>query len=742
MVRKAGGAAGTRVQHARAGARDEAAAGLATPRIAPVAHPVFGTDDTTRGRAEAAQAELAGERAERERLLAHEHLLSAIVESSDDAIIAETLEGAVSSWNAAAERLFGYTETEILGQPVAVLDPPDRPAELPALLERLHRGERIEHYETVQVRKDGTPVDVSLSLSPVHDGDGRVIGTATIACDNTDHKRAERVLREHAALLDLVPAAVLVRDLGDTVTFWSPAAERTYGWTAEQARGQIAHTLLQTRFQDPQAVVEPALLAGGYWEGELRHTRRDGTAIVVASRQALQRDERGRPVAILEINTDITERRQAEERLRLLSDAGSLLASSLDEEAMCERLAALAVPRLADWAAVDLLDADGRLRRLMVAHSDPSKVALGRVMWGDQRVDVNSTHPLATALRTGTSRLDPHASEATLAAWARDAQQLDRLRRLGLRSIMLVPIVVHRPALGVVSLATAESGRRFGPMDLELAEELARRAALAIDHARMYAAEQLARAEAEAAVQVRDAVLASVSHDLKNPLAVIQGQAHLLERMVARHDPPVADRLVTGLRRIDSAATRMARWIDELLDATRLAAGQELTLEPTITDLVALVRGAAAERQQTAARHVLRVETDGAKLVGLYDEGRLRRVLDNLLSNAVKYSPQGGEIAITTGRQTAGGAAWAVLRVRDQGLGIPAADQARIFERFRRGGNVARIAGTGIGLAGARLIVEQHGGRIELESREGWGTTFAIWLPLTVAARSGATHRG
>jgi signal transduction histidine kinase len=186
----------------------------------------------------------------------------------------------------------------------------------------------------------------------------------------------------------------------------------------------------------------------------------------------------------------------------------------------------------------------------------------------------------------------------------------------------------------------------------------------------------------------------------------------------------------------------MARWIDELLDATRLAAGQELTLEPTITDLVALVRGAAAERQQTAARHVLRVETDGAKLVGLYDEGRLRRVLDNLLSNAVKYSPQGGEIAITTGRQTAGGAAWAVLRVRDQGLGIPAADQARIFERFRRGGNVARIAGTGIGLAGARLIVEQHGGRIELESREGWGTTFAIWLPLTVAARSGATHRG
>jgi signal transduction histidine kinase len=181
----------------------------------------------------------------------------------------------------------------------------------------------------------------------------------------------------------------------------------------------------------------------------------------------------------------------------------------------------------------------------------------------------------------------------------------------------------------------------------------------------------------------------------------------------------------------------MGQQLDELLDAARLEAGQPLELRRAPTDAVALARRVAAEQQATTERHRVRVETALSELTGAWDAVRLGRVLDNLLANAIKYSPAGGEVVVTVAREDdpAGedGAvgAWAVLAVTDLGLGIPAADLPRIFERFRRAGNVAgRIGGTGIGLASARQLVEQHGGALTAESVEGAGSTFTVRLPL------------
>jgi signal transduction histidine kinase len=143
----------------------------------------------------------------------------------------------------------------------------------------------------------------------------------------------------------------------------------------------------------------------------------------------------------------------------------------------------------------------------------------------------------------------------------------------------------------------------------------------------------------------------------------------------------------------------------------------------------------AAEHQRTTQRHRLRVQTREARLIGVWDAARLGRVLDNLVANAIKYSPAGGQISIEVGHELSAAGSWAVLCVRDQGIGIPAADQPHIFERFRRGGNVVgRIAGTGIGLAGAYQIIEQHGGSIAVSSQEGAGSAFTIRLPLGPAA--------
>ena len=235
-----------------------------------------------------------------------------------------------------------------------------------------------------------------------------------------------------------------------------------------------------------------------------------------------------------------------------------------------------------------------------------------------------------------------------------------------------------------------------------------------------------ARREAEAAVRLRDEFLSSASHDLKTPLTAILGRAQLLRRQMAREGTAAQERLVEGVAAIQTVAEQMAAQIEELQDLAFLRIGRPLELGARPTDLTALVRAEVDQIRPQAPRHSIRVEA-AEDLIAEVDPTRIARVASNLLGSAVKYSPAGGEIAVTVTRE----ADSAVLAVRDRGVGIPAADLPRIFERFHRGSNVAgQIAGAGIGLAGARQIVGQHGGTITVESREGSGSTFTVRLPL------------
>jgi len=238
----------------------------------------------------------------------------------------------------------------------------------------------------------------------------------------------------------------------------------------------------------------------------------------------------------------------------------------------------------------------------------------------------------------------------------------------------------------------------------------------------------------------KDAFLAGVSHDLKNPLMAIRGQSQLMRRRITRSGSANTQQTVDGLAEIEASTDRVTAMLNELLDVTRLQMGRPLDLERGPVDLVALTQRLAEEYQQATGEHRLRVETDAADLVGDWDGPRLRRVLENLLSNAIKYSPDGGEIRIEVGRREQEGSDWAALTVRDRGLGIPAEDLPRVFERFHRGSNVrGQVAGTGLGLSGARQIVEQHGGTIAVDSREREGTTVTVRLPLAVSQESPAT---
>ena len=225
--------------------------------------------------------------------------------------------------------------------------------------------------------------------------------------------------------------------------------------------------------------------------------------------------------------------------------------------------------------------------------------------------------------------------------------------------------------------------------------------------------------------------IASASHDLKNPLTAMKGQAQLLGRRARRAEGSSDGALVKGLEQVVALSDRMTAQIDELSDIARLRLGQPLQLRPEPTNLVALVEEAVSGHMRSSSKHTILLKTDVPSVIGSYDRLRLIRVLDNILSNAIKYSPAGGTIVASIREEATTERAWAVMEVRDDGVGILATDLPHVFERFRRGVNVAdRISGTGIGLAGARQIVEQHGGTIAIDSHEGVGTTVTVRLPI------------
>jgi PAS domain S-box-containing protein len=245
--------------------------------------------------------------------------LAAIVESADDAIISKTLDGIVTSWNASAERIFGYTAQEMIGQPILRLIPPERQSEEDLILARLRAGERIEHFETVRMRKDGQRLEVSLTISPVRDRSGKIIGASKIAHDITEPRRLGQQVRWQASLLERSHDAIFMWELDGPILYWNHGAELLYGYSSAEAVGQISHQLLQTERPISPAEFREALRRTGEWIGNIQHTARDGRRLVVESRYQLLVEADGR-AHVLETCRDITERLELEEALRRSHD--------------------------------------------------------------------------------------------------------------------------------------------------------------------------------------------------------------------------------------------------------------------------------------------------------------------------------------------------------------------------------------------------------------------------------------
>jgi len=568
-----------------------------------------------------------------------------------------------------------------------------------------------------------------------------------------------------------------------------------------------------------------ALRTGEPYEVEFRLRRAsDGAHRWHLARAVAMRDNDGEIVRWFGTNTDIEERRVSEDRQNFLAEAGWVLGSSLDYQQTLADVARLAVPRIADWCAVDIF-VDNVLERLALEHADPLKVTLAREL--QEPMLAASAAAGATAIRAHEPVLIREIDDAALTTFGFDERQLEIARSLAPRSYVTVPLVARGEVFGSISLVTAESGRVYGESDLTLAQELARHAAAAIDNARLYAeAERRGRAaraleavgdgvvlvdrtgvirlwntaaetitgvpeedvlgkKIEAVVQgwheiaplipvaskpgepvraetvpvefggrelwisgsgvgfeegtvyafrdlteeraleeMKAEFVATVSHELRTPLAAIYGSAQTIRRTDIQLDPEIQNQLL-GV--IASESDRLGTIVNDLLVAGRLDAGQ-LPVMTGSCDPVELA-SAVVEAARTHLPDKVEVELRAPEQVPnvVADPGQLRQVLVNLVDNAIKYSPEGGLVALSV----ANGDGAIRFSVEDCGLGIPATEHRRIFEKFYRlDPDMTRgIGGTGLGLYICRELVRRMDGKIWVESKLGEGSTFVLELP-------------
>ena len=702
--------------------------------------------------------------------------LAAIVESSDDAIVSKDLNGIIASWNRAAERIFGFTAAEAIGRSITIIIPADRLHEEAEVLRRIRAGQSVDHFETIRQRKDGTQIPISLTVSPIRNDRGVVVGASKIARDISDRRRAEAAVAEaervradfQRRLLALTRAAgavlatperrqvfeatmVLARDLiaADGYALWRLERQgepwrpvSAYGVSdgflhniTPQASGSTA-----VPFHEPLAIEDVfeapmlALRRADYEREGVRSMlvvpmtiRGEATATLVfyfRTRRALLPEDvqaggaLGSLAAAALTTAELYEdQRRDKERWEFLGRASTALGESLDYHQTLKAVARLAVPQMADWCTVDLL-AGGTIDRLEVAHVDPGKVAIAHELQRRYPTRLDAPAGIGAVIRTGEPALARFISDLSLQeALGADPERLALVRSLGLVSFMSVPLRIQGTPIGAITFGSAESGRRFGNEDLRFAEDLAVRAGIAIENARAYD-------EARQANRVKDAFLATLSHELRTPLNAILGYTRML-----RQSTLVADRQDHALEVVERNANALRQMVNDVLDVSGTMSGR-LRLKTEPVDLGAVLRESVESVLPAATAKQIEIQVSTSEpMMATGDVDRLRQVFWNVLSNAVKFTPAGGgavHVALErNGRD-------AVVRIEDAGPGIPREFLPHAFEPFRQADAAftREHGGLGLGLAITRHIVEMHGGTVRADSPgPGLGTTITITLP-------------
>jgi PAS domain S-box-containing protein len=652
---------------------------------------------------------LQAEIAERRRIEEALRVRANLVDLTHDTVFVRDMCDVITYWNRGAEEQYGWPSEEAVGRVSHDLLRTAFPIPLREITEELTRTGRWQG-ELVHTRRDGTKVVVASRWALQWEG-GNPIAVLETNNDITKRKRAEEALRVQASLLNLTHDTVFVRDMNDAITYWNRGAEELYGWKEEEAIGQVSHQFTQTIFPAPLEEINEELLRTGRWEGELTHTKRDGTQVVVASRWSLQRDEQERPAAILETNNDITERKRAEESLReserryrhIFQTAGV----SIWEEDFSQVK-----------AAIDDLKAQGvrNFRQYLAGHPEFVREATSMV----KILDVNNvTVKLFGARSKDELLVSLHKVflPETQEVFARELIAIAEGRTSFESETVLQTLKGDKLAV-LLTITLPPQPATIDSMLVSITDITERKRA----------EEALNKAQTELAhitrVMTMGELAASIAHEINQPLTAVVTNGNACMRWLTRSQPDLKE-----------AREAVQRIIRDGKRASEVIAGIRALLKRTATnrlplDINEVIQETVALAQNEARRRRVSLRTDfAANLPSVPgDRVQLQQVILNLMMNGIEamssVSDRSRQLLIKTQRDDSG---QALISVTDSGIGLDPKQAERLFEAFF----TTKTEGMGMGLSISRSIIEAHGGRLWATPNAGSGATFQFAVPMS-----------
>jgi len=642
-------------------------------------------------------------------------LLAAIVDNSSDAIISKTLDGIITSWNNAAKKLFGYTSEEAIGQHISMLIPPLRLHEEDIIIKNISQGIKIDHFETVRITKDGKTVTASLSISPITDRHGKIIGASKIVRDITERKQAEERQAMLAAIVDTSDDTILSKTLKGIITSWNKAAERMFGYTAEEAIGQhISMLIPAARLQEEDYIISNIGQGNSVDHFETIRLTKEGKEIPISLSVSPVMNSEGQVIGASKIARDISLQKATElapkshtHRLEIINSVTKSISEGLDLQKILQKVTdvtteltgaefgaffynttnesgdALTLYTLST-ACKEAFEKLGILQNSVFFHSAPSGLNIVRI--DDINAHIHYGHNKPYEVLQG---------------------------KLQVKSYMSVP-VVSRSGSVIGNLIFGDTGTgKFTVEHEALVLPIAAQAAIGIDNAKLFE-------EVKILNDKKDEFIGLASHELKTPLTSITGYLQILNRQI------IDERAKKFMAKTIQQVKRLSGLVSDLLDVSKIEAGK-LQLTKEVFDIRQVADDAVELIQHSNQTHTIIFKTDVESLELYGDPQRMEQVIINLLTNAIKYSPQAKNVEVRLTHTVDE----MQMSVKDFGIGIPADKLQHVFSRFYRVEDLnPNISGLGIGLYISHEIVSRHGGKLWVESVLGEGSVFRLSLPI------------
>ena len=642
--------------------------------------------------------------------------LAAIVSTSDDTIISKTLEGIITSWNTAAQLMFGYTKEEVIGKHISILIPKERLPEEDLILGQIAQGNKVDHFETIRLAKNGTEIPISLSVSPVMDSSGRIIGASKIARDISDKRRSDEKTAMLAAIIDTSDDTILSKSLNGIIQSWNKSAERMFGYTEEEMIGKhISLIIPPSRLKEEEYIIGQIAQGKPVEHFETVRVTKSGREIPISLSVSPVKDSSGKVIGASKIARDISAQKLAEEtskrytdRLEIINLMVKTISEELDLNKILQKVTDLTTQITgAQFGAFfyNTVDASGESYMLYTLSGAP------REAFEKLGMPRNTAVFHTTFSGKGIVRVDDITKESHYGQSAPHFGMPEG--HLRVVSYLAVPVVSRSgEVIGGLFFGHPEAGMFTAEHETIIAP-IAAQAAIGLDNAKLYE-------EVKALNEKKDEFIGLASHELKTPLTSITGYLQILSRINA--DDKV-DRFVSKtLHQVKKLNTL----VSDLLDVSKIEAGklhllnEEFDARTVLDDAIELV-------QQSYNTHQIILNTEVSHAVVTGDPNRIEQVIINLLTNAIKYSPMANMVEVFLSHT----AQEVLIGVKDYGMGIDPEKFSQLFSRFYRvEDSNPSISGLGIGLYISHEIVSRHHGKLWVESELNKGSTFWFSIPI------------